>query len=155
LPEAQPPERDTQAARLRSYETLIDVSRMLLGSASLEELFERVTSELRRLVGYDALTIYGVDDMRGMVMPLHSVDMWADEIMASPLCIGEGLTGWAIEHCTAYSLTFVTRYRVDYTIDPGTDVMESATGDAHVPNTDDEDGAVLGEIEVALNQETA
>jgi len=57
LPEAQPPERDTQAARLRSYETLIDVSRMLLGSASLEELFERVTSELRRLVGYDALTI--------------------------------------------------------------------------------------------------
>ena len=104
LPEAQPPERDTQAARLRSYETLIDVSRMLLGSASLEELFERVTSELRRLVGYDAVTIYGVDDMRGLVMPLHSVDMWADEIMASPLCIGEGLTGWAIEHCTAENL---------------------------------------------------
>ena len=104
LPEAQPPERDTQAARLRSYETLIDVSRMLLGSASLEELFERVTSELRRLVGYDAVTIYGVDDMRGLVVPLHSVDMWADEIMASPLCIGEGLTGWAIEHCTAENL---------------------------------------------------
>jgi diguanylate cyclase (GGDEF)-like protein len=104
VPEAQPPERETQAARLRSYETLIDVSRMLLSSASLEELFERVTSELRRLVGYDALTIYGVDEVRGLVEPLHSVDMWADEIMASPLRIGEGLTGWAIEHCTAENL---------------------------------------------------
>ena len=37
-------------------------------------------------------------------MPLHSVDMWADEIMASPLRIGEGLTGWAVEHCTAENL---------------------------------------------------
>jgi diguanylate cyclase (GGDEF)-like protein len=104
LPEPSPPERETQAARLRSYETLIDVSRMLLGSASLDELFERVTSELRRLVGYDALTIYGVDEVRGLVVPLHSVDMWADEIMGSPLRIGEGLTGWAVEHCTAENL---------------------------------------------------
>ena len=77
---------------------------MLLGSASLDELFERVTSELRRLVGYDALTIYGVDEVRGLVVPLHSVDMWADEIMASPLRIGEGLTGWAVQHCTAENL---------------------------------------------------
>src|SRR5881397_2364135 len=69
LTEPSPPERDTQTARLRSYETLIDVSRMLLGSASLDELFERVTSELRRLVGYDALTIYGVDEVRALVVP--------------------------------------------------------------------------------------
>jgi hypothetical protein len=77
---------------------------MLLGSASLDELFERVTSELRRLVGYDAVTIYGVDEVRGLVVPLHSVDMWADEIMASPLRLGEGLTGWAIQHCTSENL---------------------------------------------------
>jgi diguanylate cyclase (GGDEF)-like protein len=101
LPERAP---DIRAARLRSYETLIDVSRMLLSSASLEELFERVTTELRRVVGYDAVTIYGVDEVRGLVEPLHSVDMWADEIMASPLRIGDGLTGWAIEHCTAENL---------------------------------------------------
>ena len=104
VPEPRLSERDTQAARLRSYETLIDVSRMLLSSASLEELFERVTSELRRLVGYDAVTIYGVDEVRGLVVPLHSVDMWADEIMSSPLQIGEGLTGWAIQHCKAENL---------------------------------------------------
>jgi diguanylate cyclase (GGDEF)-like protein len=104
LPESRLSEGDTQAARLRTYETLIDVSRMLLSSASLEELFERVTSELRRLVGYDAVTIYGVDEVRGLVEPLHSVDMWADEIMASPLRIGEGLTGWAIQHCQPENL---------------------------------------------------
>src|ERR671935_2436513 len=104
VPEPPVPERETQAARLRSYETLVDVSRMLLGSASLEELFDRVTTELRRLVGYDALTIYGVDDVRGLIVPLHSVDMWADEIMAAPLEIGNGLTGWGIEHKTAENL---------------------------------------------------
>src|SRR5919204_6911035 len=104
VPEPPVPERKTQAARLRSYETLIDVSRMLLSSASLDELFERVTSELSRLVGYDAITIYGVDEVRGLVVPLHSVDMWADEIMASPLRIGQGLTGWAIEHCKPENL---------------------------------------------------
>ncbi len=58
-----------------------------------------------------------------------------------------------VEHCTAYGVTFMTRYRVDYTIDPGVDVMESATGDVHTPEADEEQ-RIYGEIDVALNQET-
>ena len=104
MPKRSQLSRPLPESQVGSYETLIDVSRMLLGSATLAELFERITNELRRLVGYDALTIYGVDDVRGLVVPLHSVDMWADEIMAAPLEIGTGLTGWAIEHKTAENL---------------------------------------------------
>lgn len=55
------------------------------------------------------------------------------------------------EHAMAYGVTFSTRYRVDYTIDPGTTAMETATGDVHTP--DDEDERVYGEIDVPLNQE--
>ena len=44
---------------------------MLLGSASLEELLSRVTSELRRIVPYDVLSVYGLDEVRGLLVPLH------------------------------------------------------------------------------------
>jgi hypothetical protein len=54
-----------------------------------------------------------------------------------------------------YVVRFETVYHVDYTINPGLDVMESATGDAFTPETDDEAARELGEIEIALNQESA
>src|SRR5579862_4503639 len=85
-------------ARLVSYETLFDISRMLLGSATLEELFERISVELKRLVPLDAMTIYRVDPVRGLIVPVHSVDQWADEIMDSPLEMGRGLTGWVVDN---------------------------------------------------------
>src|SRR5689334_9400921 len=95
---------DVTDARLASYRTLIEVSRMLLGSATLEELFERIAGELKRLVPFDALTIYQVDELARMLIPLHSVDKWADEIMDSPLPLGRGITGWVVEHGTAENL---------------------------------------------------
>jgi diguanylate cyclase (GGDEF)-like protein len=95
---------DVTDARLASYRTLIEVSRMLLGSATLEELFERIAGELKRLVPFDALTIYQVDELARMLVPLHSVDKWAEEIMDSPLPLGGGITGWVVEHGTAENL---------------------------------------------------
>ncbi len=59
-----------------------------------------------------------------------------------------------LEHCTAYGVTFTTRYRVDYSKYPGDDVMRTATGDIHVPNTDDAEGKIYGEIDVILPQES-
>ena len=85
-------------SRLASYQTLLRVSRMLLGSASLEELLDRITHELKTLVPYDVLTVYQVDAVRRLLMPLHSVDLYAAEIMNAPLELGRGLTGWVVEH---------------------------------------------------------
>jgi len=85
-------------SRLASYQTLLRVSRMLLGSATLEELLDRITHELKTLVPYDVLTIYQVDAVRRMLVPLHSVDLYAAEIMDAPLPLGAGLTGWVVEH---------------------------------------------------------
>jgi hypothetical protein len=62
----------------------------------------------------------------------------------------------AIEHCTAYNVTFSTRYRVDYTINPGLDVMQTATGDVHTDESVDEDEQrTYGDIDVEIPQESA
>jgi diguanylate cyclase (GGDEF)-like protein len=97
------------AGRLASYETLVDISRMLLVSVTPEELFERISSELNRLVPVDALTIYRVDDVSREIVPVHARDPWADEIMASPLRLGEGLTGWVVEHREAANVAAAER----------------------------------------------
>jgi diguanylate cyclase (GGDEF)-like protein len=95
MPDRPPPDL---VNRLASYETLLDVSRMLLVSATPDELFERISGELNRLVPVDAMTIYRIDEVAGAIVPVHARDQWADEIMAAPLQLGEGLTGWVIEH---------------------------------------------------------
>lgn len=95
---------DPHGARLASYQTLLGVSRMLLESASLEQLLDRITNELKRLVPYDVLTIYQVDHVRRLLVPLHSVDLYAAEILDSPLEMGQGLTGWVVEQRTAQNV---------------------------------------------------
>lgn len=77
---------------------------MLLASATLSELFERITTELKRLVPFDAVTIYRVDELAEMLTPVHTVDRWADEIMESPSAIGEGVTGWVAQRGEAVNL---------------------------------------------------
>jgi len=69
--------QDPQGARLASYRALLEMSRMLLGSGSLDELLDRITDELKRLVPYDVLTVYQVDPVRSLLVPLHSVDLYA------------------------------------------------------------------------------
>jgi len=96
--------RDASGVTLTAYQTLLDVSRMLLGSASLEELLSRVTSELRRIVPYDVLSVYELDEVRGLLVPLHCVDRYADQILATPLNTGEGLTGWVVDNLEAANL---------------------------------------------------
>ena len=102
------PQRDL-AGRLASYETLFDISRMLLVSVTQDELFERISSELNRLVPVDALTIYRVDEVARQIVPVHARDQWADEIMAAPLGLGEGLTGWVVEHREPANITAAER----------------------------------------------
>jgi diguanylate cyclase (GGDEF)-like protein len=97
------------ANRLASYETLVDVSRMLLVSATPDELFEGISAELNRLVPVDALTIYRVDEVARAIVPVHARDQWADEIMAAPLRLGEGLTGWVVEHREPANVTAAER----------------------------------------------
>lgn len=78
---------------LASYQTLHDVTRMLIGSASRDELLTRITRELKRLVPYDVLTIYRIDQARGQFNPLHVVDRFETHLEDHPFPLGTGFTG--------------------------------------------------------------
>jgi diguanylate cyclase (GGDEF)-like protein len=84
---------EARDSRLASYQALHQVSRMLLGTATLDELFDRITAELKRLVPYDALTVYRVDLLAELIVPVHAADEWADEILDAPIPLGAGITG--------------------------------------------------------------
>jgi hypothetical protein len=59
------------------------------------------------------------------------------------------------EQMLAYVLVLRTRHWRDYTVDPGDDVMQTATGEIHAPNTDDAEGRIYGEVDVAFEEEIA
>ena len=82
---------------LASYQTLHDVTRMLIGSASRDELLTRITRELKRLVPYDVLTIYRIDQARGQFDPLHVVDRFETHLEDHPFPLGTGFTGRAVD----------------------------------------------------------
>jgi diguanylate cyclase (GGDEF)-like protein len=83
---------------LGSYRLLADVFRNLLEEEDLELLLDRIADTLSGLVPYDSLTIYQADESRHQLNPIVARDQWAEEIMNSPIHIGEGVTGWAVRH---------------------------------------------------------
>ncbi|MGN6378409.1 MAG: diguanylate cyclase [Gaiellales bacterium] len=115
-------------SRLASYQALHEVSRMLLGTATLAELFDRITGELKRLVPYDALTVYRVDHVQELLVPVHAADQWARQIMESPISLGCGITGAVVDSGIAECL----------------DAAHTDSRAAVVPGTpDDEPGAMV------------
>jgi diguanylate cyclase (GGDEF)-like protein len=81
-----------------SYRRLADVFHDVLSEERLDSLLERIADTLGDLVPYDTFTIYQADEARRCLIPLMARDTWADEIMNDRPIIGQGITGWAVEH---------------------------------------------------------
>jgi diguanylate cyclase (GGDEF)-like protein len=81
-----------------SYRRLADVFHDVLSEERLDSLLERIADTLGDLVPYDTFTIYQADEARRCLIPLMARDAWADEIMNDRPIIGQGITGWAVEH---------------------------------------------------------
>jgi diguanylate cyclase (GGDEF)-like protein len=81
-----------------SYRKLADVFRNLLEEQELESVLARIVDTLADLIPYDSLTIYEADEAQGLLTPIVARDQWAQEIMNCPNDIGEGVTGWAVQH---------------------------------------------------------
>jgi diguanylate cyclase (GGDEF)-like protein len=81
-----------------SYRRLADVFHDVLAEQRLDSLLDRIADALAELVPYDAFTIYQADEARRCLIPLMARDKWADEIMNDRPIIGQGITGWAVEH---------------------------------------------------------
>ena len=83
---------------LDSYRLLADVFHDVLSEHSLDALLERLADTLSDLIPHDTLTIYQATESERLLTPVLARDQWAEEILASRMYFGEGLTGWAAEN---------------------------------------------------------
>lgn len=98
--------RDTRAGAppsdlVDSYRRLADVFHEVLSEQTHSTVLERIADALAALIPYDAFTIYQTDEARRLLIPVLARDRWAAEIMKDRPLLGEGITGWAIDHCEA------------------------------------------------------
>jgi diguanylate cyclase (GGDEF)-like protein len=90
--------RDSDAdSRVESYRRLADVFHDVLSAQSLDAVLERMADTLAELIPYDTLTIFQVDEGHGVLVPVLARDRWAEEILATTIPIGQGITGWAAQ----------------------------------------------------------
>ena len=83
------------AGGIESYKRLADVFHQLLAEQELDALLEQVAATLAELVPYDTLTVYETEEPARELVAVYARDRWADQILGSRLCFGEGITGWA------------------------------------------------------------
>jgi diguanylate cyclase (GGDEF)-like protein len=91
-------ERGREGDRVESYRRLADVFHDVLAEQSLDALLDRIADTLAELIPHDTLTIFQVDEARGQLVPVLARDQWAENILNTPIRIGEGITGWAAQH---------------------------------------------------------
>ena len=85
-------------ALVDSYRRLADVFHEVLSEQTHSTVLERIADTLSDLIPYDAFTIYQADEARRVLIPIMARDSWAEEIMSDRPLLGEGITGWAIDH---------------------------------------------------------
>jgi diguanylate cyclase (GGDEF)-like protein len=81
-----------------SYRRLADVFHDVLSEQTHSTVLDRIADSLAAVIPYDAFTIYQADEARRLLIPLTARDRWAEEIMNDRPALGEGITGWAIDH---------------------------------------------------------
>jgi diguanylate cyclase (GGDEF)-like protein len=95
-PQVSPPSRAD--GLVGSYRRLADVFHEVLSEQTHSTVLERIADSLADVIPYDAFTIYQADEARRLLIPVMARDRWADEIMSDRPVLGEGITGWAIDH---------------------------------------------------------
>jgi diguanylate cyclase (GGDEF)-like protein len=85
-------------ALVDSYRRLADVFHEVMSEQTHTTVLERIADSLADVIPYDAFTIYQADEARRVLIPVMARDRWADEVMSSRPLLGEGITGWAIDH---------------------------------------------------------
>ena len=100
VPEPEPgrsaPERSE--ALVESYRRLAAVFHEVLSEQSPEALLDRIADALGDLVPHQDLHIYEADEQQRELVPVFALGSWTDEVMASSIPYGQGITGWAVAH---------------------------------------------------------
>jgi diguanylate cyclase (GGDEF)-like protein/excisionase family DNA binding protein len=79
--------------RLASQRQLLAITERLLVHRESGSIFEAIADTLAEVVPHDTLTIYLVDREAGNLVPALARDQYAEQIMASRMALGSGITG--------------------------------------------------------------
>jgi diguanylate cyclase (GGDEF)-like protein len=91
-----------------ALEALVDAASGILAADSLDGTLGRIAHHLRALLRYDDLTVYEIDEAAGLLRPVFAVGNWVDEVLANPIPLGTGVTGWAVHHRRTRNVANVT-----------------------------------------------
>src|SRR4051794_2202021 len=90
-----------ETRRGSALEALVEAAAGILAADSLEGTLGRIAHHLRQLLHYTDLTVYEIDEAAAQLRPVFAVGQWVDEVLANPIPLGTGVTGWVVEHrCT-------------------------------------------------------
>ena len=86
------------ARRADSQRRLLEINERLLGTLDHGGVLESVADGLRDVVAYDNLSIYRTEPSRGVMVPVLTRELHAEEVRRYEIPFGRGLMGWAVEH---------------------------------------------------------
>ncbi len=90
-----------ETGRGSALEALVDAAAGILAADSLEGTLGRIAHHLRALLHFDDLTVYEIDEPAGVLRPVFAIGDWVDEVLADPIPLGTGVTGWVVANrCT-------------------------------------------------------
>jgi signal transduction histidine kinase len=79
--------------RVKLQETLVISGVGLQKAINKQQIYAAIASNLREVIAYTELSIYLVDWSKRMIYPVYAVGSYADEVMASPGTVDEGVVG--------------------------------------------------------------
>jgi diguanylate cyclase (GGDEF)-like protein len=84
--------------QLEGQRRLLEVNERLLSTLDPAGVLDLVADSLKAIVPYDSLTVYRVDRERGTRRAVIARDRFAEFILAHESPLGDGITGWVIDH---------------------------------------------------------
>ncbi len=89
---------DQLSRRTLEQATLLQVQRELLAQLDLEPTLNKIVERAQRLLHATTCTVFLLEADGLTLRPLASAGEFAKELMAQRPRLGEGLTGWVVEH---------------------------------------------------------
>jgi diguanylate cyclase (GGDEF)-like protein/PAS domain S-box-containing protein len=118
---------DQLSRRTLEQATLLRVQRDLLAQLDFKPTLDKIVGSAQRLLHATTCTIFQLQADGVSLLPLASAGEYADELMKQHPRVGEGFTGWVVEHGLPQRIDHSAR-------DPRP---------AHVADTPDEDESLL------------
>jgi len=86
------------ARRADSQRRLLEINERLLSTLDPTTVLEAIAEGLKSVVAYDNLIICQLDHEAQLLRPLLARDAHVAEVMRHLIPLGQGLTGWAVQH---------------------------------------------------------